>query len=201
MTEKKYIQSFVRSNGKWWLGALVAGLVIGFISANRLEPSYESSVSFTLTKNPASAQNTTDYYTYDGYYRDQASVIARNNLVAWVKSPTTVNAVYNDAQVTLPSNSTDGLSRSFKVNEATNSNVVDVNVTSSKEDEAKQLAGALVNVVKNGYGASDLTVSASSPLIVAVEPPKQIIMVGIALAITAAVFVITLINQYFKSED
>ncbi len=200
MSEVKYIQLFAKTYWKWWLGALIVGLLVGYIASQRLKPAYEGSVSFTLHRNPALSQSSTPFYLYDGYYSEQAALLDRNNFLGWLKSPRTVHDVYERAHLDLPQASSAGLSRFFKVASDTPTNSVDVTLSTGNSDSSQHLSEALVAYAKDSFKVDNVTLSATNPLILLVQPSQKLIILGVGLAVLLFTFVVTLLNHYFTAE-
>lgn len=200
MTEQQHIKSFVYNFWKYWLGAAIIGLALGFILVSQLKPKYEGSVTFGLKKEPQVDQSKATFYTYDGYYSEQSAILARNSFMAWLIAPQTVDAVYKAAQVSLGKQSVESLSRVFKVNEVQNVNTVDLSFSASKRSDAEKIGAAVVDQVAKMYKGNDTTIQAQTPLVLEVFPPKNLVALAVALATTLAVFFISLLVHYFKPE-
>ncbi len=201
MTERKYIQLFVRSYWRWWIGALIVGLIIGGLAVARLKTSYEGSVTFTIHKKPDVVQSNAPFYTYDGYYASQASVLARNSFAAWINSPKVVYDIYQQADATLKQKGAADLARQFTVSDDIDVTAASVSFRTNTEEQSKKVSQSLINYAKANYASGTNTeVNSSDPLILALEPPKKIIVVGVGLALTLVAFVLSLLVHYFQDE-
>ncbi len=202
MTERKYIQIFARLYAKYWLVALILGLGIGLLVAQRLKTNYEGSVTFVVTKKVDSASSANaSFYTYDGYYSGQASILARNSFVTWLQSPKTVFDIYQQANAALSGQAASALSRRFTVNDEPNTTAVVVSFHGKDQETTQRINQSMVDYVQTHYPLRDVDVKSSDPLILATDPPKNIVVVGAGLALLFLTFVVTLFVHYFQADS
>lgn len=200
MTEKKYMQMFVKNSWPLWLGGFIIGAVVGTIAANNLKPSYDGSVSFRVTRDQTVSQADANYYLYDGYYGEQSALAARSNLASWIKSPRTITDVYTQAGVDLGDKSVEALGETFQVDDD-EAAVLNVSFRDGDSDSAQKIGESLVNIVKSGYKVSDVSITPSAPLIAKVMPSKTLALGGITIAITALAFALSLLIHYFRNDN
>lgn len=200
MTEQQYLTHYTQRFWKYWIVALIIGLIIGYLGSSRLRPSYEGTVSFRVDRTAEVDQSSVGFYTYDGYYAGQAALAIRDNFTAWLKSPHTVHSMYTTASLPTPSGATESLSQLIKVSDIQRVNTVDATVTQDTSDKAEQLIKGLVTYAGSAYPNGEIKLTATSPLVVEVLPPRMLIWAGTALAITLLGVFITLLLHYFTQD-
>ncbi len=203
MSEQRYIKQFVARYWKIWVVALALGLILGWWGSSQFKASQEGTVTFTVMRNKDSNQDNTSIYKYDGYYTLESEILARNNLLAWLKSPKTISDVYTAASLPLPSVSSSGsLSKLFTLPDITSiSSNVDVTYEASSEDQAKQLGKSLAEYTNQNYKIPNYIINASSPVVISIAPPRAIIFVAITLALLLVAFVGSLFVHYFAVDS
>ncbi len=200
MTEQKYLRLFFTRYWKFWIGALVVGVVLGYFISYRLQPSYQGSVNFTVNR-VAEDGGSTNYYRYDGYYAAQAALLARNDLLGWLQSPQTVYEVYREAQLEyLAKKAGTGISKLFVPLDTVSQNAT-ITFATKNEQDSSQLASTLAKYVQDNYRPANYTVSSGKPVVLAIEPQKRIITLGVGLVGLFLAFVISLMMHYFSQSE
>ncbi len=201
MSERKYLHNLVETYWRYWVFALAVGLVVGAAAVSRLRPTYDGVTTFSLTKPTQTRPDQGAFYTYDGYYIEQTAILARNNLVAWMKSPSTISQVYEQAKITPPNLTIKNSSQIVMSKDTGANNSLIVALRSDNPDKAKALVSALVEIVKRQYQPLvAVEVTATDPLMLTNAPPRTVTFIGVAMGVVFAVFSITVLTHYFRSE-
>ncbi len=197
MTEQAHFRSFF---GRFWLAwviALIVGIALGYVVTKTMKPTYEGAVAITMQRSVDPSQDSGNFYRYDGYYAQQSISLARNNLVAWLHSPKTVYDIYTQAGLqTSAQQSSTALARLFTIPDSI-SPEADVTLSAKTSDQATRLSQALVDYAQKNYHATGYQLAMSDPLIVAVQPPKTLIVLASAFGLLVIAFVVTLVVHYF----
>ncbi len=203
MTEQKYVRSFFKDYWKVWVWFFAIGLIIGYIFSSQLKPHYEGAVTFSVSRKPDIEQSRAQFYVYDGYYNEQASVILRNNFAAWLTSPKTAYDIYSQSAVDVTHLSTDKLAGLFKVNDNPEVNTVSVAFSDKARDVTEKIGTRIVAYAAEIYPQVSNTVDlhSTTPLVVQVDPPRLLITLGLGLALVIASFFVTLFMHYLKHDN
>lgn len=106
---------------------------------------YETSLSIFINKNKTQQ---TDDFKYDGYYALQAGEIIADSVQQWLKSPETVNAIYQKAQIDPSFKNIKSYTKKFNAKKMS-AQYVEVKFESNSEEEASKISSAVVEIVKN----------------------------------------------------
>ncbi len=128
---------------------ILAVSVITAISAfifSAIQPvAYETSLSLLISKE--SSQETTDF-KYDGYYAFQTSEIFADSIQEWMKSPETVNEIYQEAGVGQDFKNIKSYGKKFTAKKMS-PQYTEVKFKTEKRDEAEKISSAIVKVINN----------------------------------------------------
>ncbi|HEY1074719.1 MAG TPA: hypothetical protein VGE59_03420 [Patescibacteria group bacterium] len=202
MTEQKYIKLFVANYWKTWVLTALIGLVLGAILANQLKPSFEGAISFQLSRPQATQQATAPFYLYDGYYNEQAAILARTNFLNWVTTPRAIYDIYKGAGYEDKITSTSKTANYLKpgdTNITTSTAVLTYHMPS--REAATKLGGAVVTYVANNYKVDGLMITGSDPLVLETQPKRVLTALAIAIALTFAAMFISLLLHFFRSDE
>lgn len=133
------IMDLVKGYGFQLIAAAVVAAVITVLVTVRLPKQPEAVV---LLEVYALNQEKTEDYAYDGYYALQAADLFSNTVMGWLTSPSVVEAIYEKADVSLPTRSLRRLARIFSV-KSRGAGIVEAQYRASTEDEAMRLATAM----------------------------------------------------------
>lgn len=181
-------------------------IVLAAAFALTAKPTYDSSLSITVSRTEAVAQKDASYYLYDGYYNAQASGLYADTLANWLQTPNIVEAIYTRAGQTLPkSKSISALAKLFSVRKMPPS-TLSITVTNLDQNAGSSLLEAAVKELKSrnrevalnnkdGQYALDATSSTTVK-----TTPSLSLAIGLALILglitsTFVVFVRQLLRQ------
>lgn len=199
LSEKQLIRHFVAQSWKIWLFGAIIGVGIGLVTMFLAKSSYEGSILFTLSAQTTSNQGSLPYYTYDGYYAKQSSVISQDDLAKWVKSTPITASILKTAGIDTSAYSIADLGRIFKVSESRTSNL-EVTYGAASSAEAGKIAQALSEEVKSNFSLNGATIAASQPLVTEIRPNNTLMLVGAVIATTIMAFALSLVISYFRNE-
>ncbi len=127
-----------------WIFALLVALAAGFFSWQRGE---KFTTSLALTISRQGTQQAIDY-KFDNFYALQASDEFGNTVVGWLKTPEVASAINKNAGISSSGWSLSSLSGRFKASKIS-SNLVEVRYGTRSEAEARQLAGAIGQIISD----------------------------------------------------
>ncbi len=185
---------------------ILAVSVITAISAfifSAIQPvAYETSLSLLISKE--SSQETTDF-KYDGYYAFQTSEIFADSIQEWMKSPETVNEIYQEAGVGQDFKNIKSYGKKFTAKKMS-PQYTEVKFKTEKRDEAEKISSAIVKVInnkarriqENSKQEISFKVESGNPVILEAKPdiPVNLIIGLISGAILGIFIVFT--KEYFK---
>ncbi len=190
MQPTDHADQFVRRFAPVWLGAAVAGTLLGLGTARALPPTYQGVVTATFATNSPLQQETTPFYLYDSYYALLAANREKSNYLAWLGEPATVQATFAAAGLTAPTGSAAELAKTFAAVTTEQANSATIAVSRPSEAEARSLAEAVKTAslafptAQHGLLFSDVSVQA-------LRPSLLLVTLGVALTVLALTFLAT----------
>lgn len=161
--------------------------------------SYDAS-SFVNVVVKQSTEQKPDYYDYDNYYSLQASSLFADTIIAWLKDPSNVIKIYNQAQIERPDIKLNNFSRLIKTRK---NNPATVQVMFNHKD--KLIAESLINTTvkfiedkTNQWAQQDLIkdvyIDNSQPIVIEYKPSVLLntvigFVAGIVLGLALVFFV------------
>lgn len=194
MELKEFIKFLNKHRNLILLTTAVCGLIAVFISV--FQPiAYEASTSIYVRRE---AQLPTDkYYTYDGYYSQQAAKEYTDTVLGLLKTTAIARRAVELSNLAVSANDLAGYLKTKKVS----SQVINVSITRADEGQSRQMLAAVVNAVGervnvlNQQGDNKFSVGPinTNPLITVVKPYWQIyiplgILVGFGFGLLIASF-------------
>ena len=169
MELKEYIK-IIKKNSKLILAvAVIVGLSAFLFSV--LQPvKYETSLSLFVNKDKTQE---TDDFKYDGYYALQAGEIIVGSVVEWLKSPETVNAIYQEAGVERDFKSFKNYTKKFTAKKMS-AQYVEVKFKTNSREDAEKISAAIVKITESKI--KTLKESSEQELSFSIESGKPIII-------------------------
>jgi len=184
------------------IGILVAVSTLLF---SVLKPiNYETSLSLFINKNKTQQ---TDDFKYDGYYALQAGEVIADSIQQWLKSPETVNAIYQKAQVDSSFGNIKSYTKKFDAKKMS-AQYVEVKFGSSTEEEAGKISSAVVETIKdklknleeNSEEELSFSIESENPIIIENRPRVYLnVVIGFISGLFLVVFIV-FGKEYFSNE-
>ncbi len=201
MELREYVK-IVRKGSKLIIAVSVVTGLSAFLFSTMRPIKYEVSLSLFVKK--VGTQQTDDF-KYDNYYALKAADIIADSIEKWLKSPSVVDAIYQEA----------GIDRSFRnIREYTKrfsakkmaSNYVEVRFKAGSQQEAEKISSAIVKVVKmktetlEGSKKEETGYSIESESPVIVKDKVDIffnLLIGLACGLILGTFIV-FAKEYFR---
>jgi len=201
MELKEYLK-IIKKNSKLIITISIITAISAFVFSATQPIRYEISLSLSIIKDKT---QTTDNFKYDGYYALQTGEIIANSIEQWLKSPETVNAIYEEAQVDSEFKNIKSYTKKF-VAKKMSSQQVEVRFKANTQKEAGEISQAIIKIMsdktKTLKEASEQEISflinSENPVIVESKPDAFLnLIIGFISGIALGVFVVFL-RRYFS---
>lgn len=202
MELKEYLK-IIKKRSKLILAVGAITGVSAFLFSAMQPVKYETSLSLLVNK---SKTQQTDDFKYDGYYALQAGEIITNSIEQWLKSPETVNAIYQKAGVDSNFESIKDYTKKFAAKKMS-SQYVEVKFRTETREKAERLSQAIRGIInakvealeKNSEEEIAFTVEGGDPIIVEGKPVIFLnLTIGLVSGLVLGVFVV-FAKEYFIS--
>ena len=169
MELKEYIK-IIKKNSKLILAvAVIVGLTAFLFSV--LQPvKYEASLSLFMNKDKTQE---TDDFKYDGYYALQAGEIIVGSVVERLKSPETVDTIYQEAGVKHNFKNLRSYAKKFTAKKMS-AQYVEVKFKTNSREDAEKISAAIVKITESKI--KTLKESSEQELSFSIESGKPIII-------------------------
>jgi len=163
---------------------------------------HEVSLSLFINKNKTQE---TDDFKYDGYYALQAGEIMAGSVAEWLKSPETVNAVYQEAEVKHNFEDLKSYAKKFTVKKMS-AQYVEVKFGTKNKEDAEKISLAIIETAKSKM--KNLEEKSGQEVSFSIENEKPIIIksrsdaflnliIGLVSGLFLGIFVV-FGKEYFK---
>lgn len=180
---------------------VVISTVATFLFSYLVPESFDASSTIYITKK----QNTNELgYQYDSYYAIQASTLYADYITAWLKDPSVVVQIYNNAKLNLPTQKIKDLSKIITAKKILPAGIT---ITLNDENEAivRNLIDNTVSVIKNknanweqNISNKDFVLNVDEPLVIKHE--KSLLtdsLIGLISGVIIGLGLVFLVD-YFK---
>jgi len=135
---------------------------------------YEVSLSLFINKNKTQE---TDDFKYDGYYALQAGEIIADSIEQWMKSPETIDVIYNKAKIAHGFKNIKSYTKKFTAKKMS-SQYVEVKFKADSREDAEKISAAIVEVIgsktktleENSEQELSFSIESGNPIIVESKP-------------------------------
>lgn len=135
------------SKNLWILIVVVIMTTLGAFWFTKMQPvTYDGSLSLNVTKVPE--KGATNVYRYDQYYALEASSMMADTVASWLKDPSSVIEIYNNAQVELPTQSAADLSKIINAKKLPPSTIT-VLINGNNEGSLKNILSSTIKYIKS----------------------------------------------------
>ncbi len=166
---------------------------------------YETSLSLFINKNKTQQ---TDDFKYDGYYALQAGEVIADSVQQWLKSPETVDAIYQKARIDPSFKNIKSYTKKFNAKKMS-AQYVEVKFESDSKEEAGKISSAVAEVIKdkiknleeNSEEELSFSIESENPIIVESKPNVFLnAIIGLVSGLFFGVF-IAFGKEYFSSNS
>lgn len=177
--------------------------VLSLVFALTKPVSYDAVVSFDV--NLVNRQNTTDYQ-YGAYYDLKGAEVFSQNAMSWLRTPSVIQEIYQDAGFSTDIKNLDNFTNRFKTSQYGAQNFI-VSYNDLSKDSAEKIGlsmGKIISKKAAAVSAEDtqnavFTLTAAKPVVVMSELNKYLMAtLGLICGLVFAVILIYLKN-YFQS--
>lgn len=202
MELKEYLK-LIRKNLKLILIVGVVAALSAFLFSNFQPVKYETSLSLLISKNKTQE---TDDFKYDGYYALQAGEMLADTVTEWLKSPTMVNAIYQEASVPGNFGSVKSYAKKFTAKKMSSQHI-EVKFDSEAKESAEKISSAIIRIINDKIKAleenseEEISFSASgeNPVIVEKKPDALFnLVIGFISGLILGIFIV-FGKEYFKN--
>ena len=144
MELKEYIK-IIKKKSKLILAVVVITGLSAFLFSAVQPIKYEVSLSLFVDKNRTQE---TDDFKYDGYYALQAGEIITGSVVEWLKSPETVNAIYQKAGIEHNFKNLRSYTKKFTAKKMF-AQYVEVKFKTDSKEDAEKISTAIAEAAKS----------------------------------------------------
>lgn len=192
----------VKNNLKTITAVSVITALSAFIFSSIQPLIYETSLSLLISKE--GSQETTDF-KYDGYYAFQTGEIFADSIQEWMKSPETVNEIYQEAGVSQNFRNIKSFGRKFTAKKMS-PQYAEVKFKTETRNEAEKISSAIVKILnnkakkiqENSKQEISFKVESGSPVILEARPDAPVnSILGLISGALLGIFIV-FTKEYFK---